>query len=174
MATKRKKISFDDIAPLMSSEDVDTQDVQNAEVGLAKVETPRKASVAARARDGETIESAWDKLKAQLEEEKAAREKAEAAREKAEEESKKAEAERGVVTIKMPVTGQLVEFKQVEVDVDLIDIPDANGRRQSLLDELSLSDILPSIRRAAAAGVFNSKRRWSIRFFRRLSSFSFL
>lgn len=147
MATKRKKISFDDIAPLMSSEDVDTQDEQNAELGVLNVETTRKASVAARARDGETIESAWDKLEAQLKEEKAAREKAEAEREKAEAEREKAVAERGVVAIKMPVTGQLVEFKQIEVDVDLIDIPDANGRRQSLLDELSLSDILPSIRK---------------------------
>ncbi|GAA4091683.1 ParB/RepB/Spo0J family partition protein [Zhongshania borealis] len=140
MTTKRKKISFDGIAPLMSSEDVDKKDDENAKVGEPHIDTNRKASVATRASRGETIEGAWDKLKAQLKEEKAAREKAEAEREKA-------ESGRGVVTIKMPVTGQLVEFKQIEVDVDLIDIPDANGRRQSLLDELSLSDILPSIRK---------------------------
>tara|TARA_R110001592_G_scaffold316364_1_gene592786 strand:+ start:25628 stop:26737 length:1110 start_codon:yes stop_codon:yes gene_type:complete len=91
-------------------------------------------SPAMRAATGEKrIESKYEQLTNALEEANAAR--------------LKAESQRSTMTIKMPVTGQVVEFRQQEIPVDNIVVPQINGRRQSLLDALSLSDILPSIKK---------------------------
>ena len=46
----------------------------------------------------------------------------------------------------MPITKTKVRFEEVEVDPSLIDVSIENERDQSLLDEISLSDILPKIR----------------------------
>lgn len=134
MARKSRK-SLEGLPTLTSSSDVQKRlDTGASDQGNEIVAKPtRKPSPAFRASEGEKIVSSWDRLNAELEEERAAR--------------LEAEAKAGLVTIKMPVTGQLVEFRQEEIDVDLIDVPAANGRFQGLLDELSLSDILPSIRR---------------------------
>ncbi|EIF42842.1 parB-like partition protein [gamma proteobacterium BDW918] len=131
MVRKSRK-SLEGLPTLTSSSDVQKRLESESQSPVAQP-IPRKPSPAFKAAEGERIVSSWDKLNAQLEEERAAREAA--------------EARAGLVTIKMPVTGQTVEFRQQEIDVDLIDVPEANGRFQSLLDELSLSDILPSIRR---------------------------
>lgn len=126
---KRSPKTLDGLPSLPSSADIQ----KRHETEAARTITENKQSPAFRASQGEKIVSSWDKLNLQLEEERAAR--------------IEAEAKSGIVTIKMPVTGQIVEFTQKNIDVNLIDVPAANGRFQGLLDELSLSDILPSIRK---------------------------
>jgi ParB family chromosome partitioning protein len=49
--------------------------------------------------------------------------------------------------ISMPVTKQPVNFTLQEIDPEIIDVSRENERIQSFLDEISLSDILPSIRK---------------------------
>lgn len=51
------------------------------------------------------------------------------------------------VVITMPVTKQKVSFELKGIDSALIDVSPENERIQSFLDEISLSDILPSIKR---------------------------
>lgn len=55
--------------------------------------------------------------------------------------------ENAPLQIKMPVTKQMVNFSLKEVDPKLVDVSSENERIQSFLDEISLGDILPSIRR---------------------------
>lgn len=51
------------------------------------------------------------------------------------------------VGLKMPVTKQMVTFKLMHIDPKLIDVSPENERIQEFLDETSLSDILPSIKK---------------------------
>ena len=51
------------------------------------------------------------------------------------------------VILIMPVTKQKVTFKLKRVDTNLIDVSPENERIQTFLDEISLNDILPSIRK---------------------------
>jgi len=52
-----------------------------------------------------------------------------------------------VIVLEMPVTKQRVSFKLQYIDADLIDVSPENERDQSMLDEFSLHDILPSIKK---------------------------
>ncbi len=49
------------------------------------------------------------------------------------------------IDLTMPITKQVVSFELLEIDPALIDVSKENERDQSLLDEVSLSDILPGI-----------------------------
>lgn len=49
--------------------------------------------------------------------------------------------------LNMPVTKQVVDFSLREIDAALVDVSMENERIQSFLDEISLGDILPSIRK---------------------------
>jgi ParB family chromosome partitioning protein len=49
------------------------------------------------------------------------------------------------IELVMPVTKQVIAFELLEIDTKLIDVSKENERDQSLLDEVSLSDILPGI-----------------------------
>lgn len=51
------------------------------------------------------------------------------------------------IVLKMPVTKQDVTFKLQRIDPELIDVSPENERIQDFLDEISLQDILPSIRK---------------------------
>lgn len=51
------------------------------------------------------------------------------------------------IVLKMPVTKQEVTFKLQRIDPSLIDVSPENERMQHFLDEISLQDILPSIRK---------------------------
>lgn len=52
-----------------------------------------------------------------------------------------------VLELTMPVTKQLVTFRLEEIDPKLIDISPENEREQEFLDEVSLRDILPDIKK---------------------------
>jgi ParB family chromosome partitioning protein len=51
------------------------------------------------------------------------------------------------ISFVMPVTKQRVDFQLLELDPDLIDVSTENERIQDYLDEISLRDILPSIKK---------------------------
>ena len=58
-----------------------------------------------------------------------------------------ATSESSPIALTMPVTKQEVTFKLVSIDPALIDVSPENERMQQFLDEVSLKDILPSIRK---------------------------
>jgi ParB family chromosome partitioning protein len=51
------------------------------------------------------------------------------------------------ISLTMPVTKQKVEFELLALDTSLIDVSPENERIQEFLDEISLRDILPSIKK---------------------------
>jgi ParB family transcriptional regulator, chromosome partitioning protein len=62
-------------------------------------------------------------------------------------EAKKTGADRTQIVLTMPVTKQEVTFKLCRIDPSLIDVSPENERIQGFLDEISLQDILPSIKK---------------------------
>lgn len=63
------------------------------------------------------------------------------------EEAKRAESDGAPIVLTMPVTKQKVTFELRRVDPSLIDVSPENERIQEFLDEISLQDILPSIKK---------------------------
>jgi ParB family chromosome partitioning protein len=61
-------------------------------------------------------------------------------------ESKKSSSQL-LMPLTMPTTKTVVHFELKSIDPDLIDISDENERIQTFLDEISLADILPSIKK---------------------------
>jgi len=61
--------------------------------------------------------------------------------------SRAAEGDTAPIILTMPVTKQEVTFELKTIDPSLIDVSPENERIQELLDEISLQDILPSIRK---------------------------
>lgn len=60
----------------------------------------------------------------------------------------KASAGQGtLLELRMPVTQQMVSFTLQEIDPSLVDVHSDNEREQDFLDEVSLRDILPDIRK---------------------------
>lgn len=59
----------------------------------------------------------------------------------------RADGEASPIILTMPVTKQEVSFELRTIDPGLIDVSPENERIQDLLDEISLQDILPSIRK---------------------------
>lgn len=66
---------------------------------------------------------------------------------KALEEAKNSGSEGAPIVLTMPVTKQEVTFELRRVDTSLIDVSPENERIQEFLDEISLQDILPSIKK---------------------------
>lgn len=66
---------------------------------------------------------------------------------KALEEAKNTGADGAPIVLTMPVTKQEVTFELCRVDPALIDVSPENERIQRFLDEISLQDILPSVRK---------------------------
>lgn len=62
------------------------------------------------------------------------------------EEARQKEGKSAPLTLTMPVSQTRIEFRLQEIDPDLVDVSVENDRLQDLLDPVSLSDILPSIR----------------------------
>jgi ParB family chromosome partitioning protein len=63
------------------------------------------------------------------------------------EEAKNSGSEGAPIVLTMPVTKQEVTFELRRVDTSLIDVSPENERIQEFLDEISLQDILPSIKK---------------------------
>ena len=90
-----------------------------------------------------------DQLEKQLLEERAKNEEEKASLVKELEAAKSSAAagEGAPIVLTMPVTKQEVSFLPLTIDPNLIDVSEENERIQDFLDEISLRDILPSIKK---------------------------